>query len=114
MSSSVTQITNRPSHDAVVDASATTPTIIYVSNSALPICRTFTPQYEALAAKHGGAAKFTQMEITSDTSDMFKFGPNQLPVLVLLSRGPWSRTLMSPSLEVLEKGVQEMLAREGK
>lgn len=51
MASSITNITDKASHDAVVTEAADTPTVIYVSNSSLPHCKAFTPQYEALAAK---------------------------------------------------------------
>ena len=120
MASQITQITNKQNHDKVVDESENTPTIIYVSNSALPVCKEFSSKYEALADKHnqgrGGErpTRFCQMEITSETSAMFKFSPNQLPVVVLLCSGPWSRTMMSPSIQQLESGIEEMLQKAGK
>lgn len=120
MPSTLTQITNQATHDKIVDESAQTPTVIYVSNSALPICKSFTPKYEALQDKYNGgnngqmSVRFCQLEISSETSAMFKFSPNQLPVIVLCSRGPWSRTLMSPSVAKLEEAVEDMLERTGR
>lgn len=117
MASSITQIIDKQTHDKVVDESERTPTIIYVSNYALPICREFTPQYEDLAQKHSkeqSVVNFCQMEITSETSAMFKFSPNQLPVLVLMCRGPWSKTMMSPKIGQLDTEIERMLERVGR
>lgn len=120
MASQVIQIPDKPAHDKIVDESEGTPTIIYVSNSALPICRDFTPKYEALADKYnkssGGerSIRFCQLDFSSETSAMFKFSPNQLPVVVFLCKGPWSRTMMSPNVQQLEGGIEEMLRKAGK
>lgn len=120
MSSAVIQIPDKPTHDNIVAESEHNPSIIYVCNSALPICKDFTPQYEKLAEKHGkgdGAERllrFCQLDFSTETSMMFKFSPNQLPVLVLISEGHWARTLMSPTIQELESGVAELLKRSGK
>ena len=121
MSSGVTQIADKDTHDTIVAESwASTPTVVYVSNSALPACKELTPKYEALAeeySKRDGpqqTVKFTQLELSPETSYFFKFSPNQLPVAVLMSQGPWSRTIMSPKIKDLEDGIAEMLERGGK
>lgn len=124
MSSKVYQITNKPALQRVEAESSSVPTIIYVSNSALPTCRAFTPEYEKLAEKYsngnksgGGDEKsirFTQIEFASETSALFKFSPNQLPVVTFLCKGPWSKTLMSPSVQQMDEGIKEMLQKAGK
>ena len=119
MASQTTYISNKEEHDKVVAESATTPTIIYLSNYVLPICKDFTPKYEALAKRYRSersetSIRFTQMETTPETSPMFKFAPNQLPVVILLSEGRWCRTLMSPTIKELEAGIGELLERVGK
>ena len=114
MSSNIDQIPNRAVHDAIVAESEQTPTVIYVSNSALPVCKTFTPKYETLAnnCSRGNettrSIRFCQLNFTSETSMMFKFSPNQLPVVVLMCNGTWCKTLMSPSLKELESGIEEL------
>ena len=117
MSSQTTQIPNRQVHDTIVAESESKPTVIYVSNSVLPACKAFTPKYESIADKHNNgntgkqAIKFCQLEITSETSAMFKFSPNQLPVVVFMCKGPWSKTLMSPTVKEFEDGIKELLER---
>ena len=125
MSSKIIHIPNKATHDEIVnkahsDSKNSTPTIIYVSNSALPICRAFTPKYEDLAEKYSKAGglesnvKFCQLDFSSETSAMFKFSPNQLPVIVFLCKGPWSKTMMSPNVEQLEDGIKMMLEQAQK
>ena len=111
MASTITQIGDKHEHDRVVAESGDTPTVIYVSNSSLPQCKAFTPQYEALAARFemSREIRFSQLEFTNKTSMMFKFAPNQLPVLVLVQEGNWCRTLLSPTMQELERGVDELL-----
>ena len=116
-SSSITHIPNKFVHDKIIAESATTPTVLYLSNSVLPFCKAFTPKYEALAEKHksndASSVRFTQMENTPETSPMFKFAPNQLPVVILISEGRWAKTLMSPSIEEVERGIGELVERVG-
>ena len=120
MSSQIYQITNKPALQKVEAESSSVPTIIYVSNSALPICRDFTPKYEELAQKYSKdngdekSIRFTQIEFATETSALFKFSPNQLPVVTFLCKGPWSKTLMSPSVQQMEQSIEEMLQKAGK
>lgn len=85
MSSKVLQLTDKASHDALIAESKTTPTVIHVSNSVLPICKNFNPKYERLASEWSAMGiRFAQLEFTDKTSMMFKFSPNQLPVTVFM------------------------------
>lgn len=116
--SPITQITDRESNDKIVAAAEASiqPTVFYVSNSALAACRTFTPKYEALAARYPAVA-FTQMDFMTSTSMLFKFAPNQLPVLTLMTKeasgSMWCSTIMGANVQQLEKGIDEMLERAG-
>ena len=101
-------LTDRPSHDAAVTAAEETPTVIYLCNSPLPACKTFTPKYSELATKYQDV-QFCIMELTSETSPMFKFAPNQLPVLVFLVKKTWCRTRMGADVKGLEAGLVELL-----
>ena len=68
MASRVVQINDKAEHDQIVTQSKDIPTVIYVSNSSLPACKTFTPQYEDLAQRwHETNIKFCQLEFTSET-----------------------------------------------
>lgn len=103
------------------------PSVLYVSNSSLPACKTFNPQYEALATRYsseyGNLITFAQMEFSAETSMLFKFAPNQLPILTLMCRERegsdgegevmWAKTVMGADLKELEKGIREMLGRAG-
>lgn len=101
----VRQITNKPDLDAVVANAGTM--VIYVSNDVAPSCQSFTPKFEELAARIDGIS-FYQMELTIDTSSLFKFAPSQLPVLVLMHSDSWCKTLMGADMSALEAGVQEL------
>ena len=127
MAAKITQIPNKQVHDTMVAESEGTPTVIYVSNSSLPACKAFTPKYEALADEHDRnvsseyadipaerSIRFCQLDFSNETSMMFKFSPNQLPVVVLISEGCWCRTLMSPSVKELESGIGELLKKAGR
>ena len=120
-SSAVTDIPNKSTHDTLIADSATTPTALYIFNSALPYCRELTPRYEALAQKYSSksdgsetSVRFAQMDHTPETSPMFKFAPTQLPVVVLIREGVWAKTLMSPTIKEVEKGVEELLEKAGR
>jgi thiol-disulfide isomerase/thioredoxin len=98
------------------------PTVTYVSNSVLPACKTFTPKYENLVSHYGSKYDITfgQIDYTSDTSMLFKFSPNQLPVLALMCResekgsgNMWAKTIMGADLKALESGIAEMLEKAG-
>ena len=101
-------LTDRPSHDAAVTAAEETPTVIYLCNSPLPDCKTFTPKFESLAAKYQDV-QFCILELTSETSPMFKFAPNQLPVLVFVVKKTWCRTIMGANVRDLEAGIADLL-----
>jgi thiol-disulfide isomerase/thioredoxin len=124
----ITQIISYDTHDALLSRAEMTgkPTVIYVSNSPLPACKKFTPQYESFATKAASnenerreeaGIEFAQMELSSETSNLFKFAPNQLPVLVFMCRerlgkgDMWCKTVMGADLEGLEVGVREMMMK---
>ena len=118
MASSITKIPNREVHDTVVAESVATPTIIYVSNSSLPACKAFTPKYEVLADKYEREAnrkeptiRFCQLEFTNETSMMFKFAPNQLPVTVLMCNDNWCKTILGANMAGLERAIEELLQK---
>ena len=101
-------LTNKREHDTAVAAAEMQPTVIYLCNSPLPACKTFTPRYIELAAKYQNI-QFCIMELTSETSFMFKFAPNQLPVLVLMVKKTWCRTMMGANVKELEAGLGDLL-----
>jgi thiol-disulfide isomerase/thioredoxin len=122
----ITQIPDKRTHDNIVAESASIPTIIYVSNSSLPHCKAFTPQYEALANRLQEERKtncskrnvrFCELGFATETAAMFKFSPNQLPVIVLMCNDRdgknWARTMMSPRIRELELAVEDMRERAG-
>jgi len=104
----ILQITNKQEHDNAVSQSKQTPTVIYVSNSNLPTCRKFTPKYEELAQKYP-SIWFCQMELQTETSMLFKFSPNQLPVTVLMVRDAWCKTVMGDDVRGLEAALEELV-----
>lgn len=122
--SPIIQITNAASHSSFNEKAQSQgkPSIIYVSNSVLPACKTFTPKYESLASRYSAEydITFAQIEYAPDTSMLFKFAPNQLPVLTLMCResekgsgNMWAKTVMGADLKALESGIEEMLDRAG-
>lgn len=117
MASVVTDIPNKEVHDKLIAESNHTPIVMYIYNSALPLCKTFTPQYHDLAARYqkqsNANVRFTKMDSTPETSPMFKFAPSQLPVVLLISEGKWAKTINVPTIEEAEKGVKELLDKTG-
>jgi hypothetical protein len=125
--SNITQITSHADNASLVSRAESTgkPTIIYVSNSTLPLCKVFSPKFYDLASQFNtereGQVEFAQIEFSSETSMLFKFSPNQLPVLVFMGRDRgmggggklWCKTVMGADLEGLEQGVEEMMGRAG-
>jgi thioredoxin-like negative regulator of GroEL len=110
MSSQILQITDKQEHDEAVEQSKQTPTVIYVSNSNLPICKSFTPKYYELAQRHEqSGVRFCQMEFQTKTSMLFKFSPNQLPVTVLMVHDAWCRTVMGDDMAGLEAALGELM-----
>ncbi|KUJ12818.1 uncharacterized protein LY89DRAFT_737726 [Mollisia scopiformis] len=75
-----------------------------------------TPSYEDLASRYRNIA-FAQMDYGPETSMLFKFAPNQLPMLKLMYRdkngGMWARTVMGADLRELKAGIDEMLEKAG-
>jgi len=112
MTDQIVQIANRATHDKIIADSATKPTVLYLSSSPLPACKTFTPQYAALA-KEFDDVKFCQMEHNSETSPMFKFSQAQLPNVILIVEGKWCRTLLSPTVKEVEAGIEELISKAG-
>jgi hypothetical protein len=55
------------------------------------------------------------MEFNTNTSMLFKFSPNQLPVTVLMVRDAWCKTIMGPDMPALESALQTLIeeARKG-
>ncbi len=110
MSSTVIQVANRAKHDEVVSQSQQTQTVLHVSNSALPTCRTFSPKYEQLATQHAAdGIAFAEMGFSTDTSYLFKFSPNQLPVTVAMYGDRWAKTVMGPDMRGIEEAIGIML-----
>jgi len=112
MAARVTQILDRSQHEKLISEAHTSgkPTVVYVSNSSLPGCKVFTPKYEVLAERHP-EVQFLQVDYCRETSDLFKFAPNQLPVLVLV-KGSWAKTIMSADISELEEGIKAMLEKK--
>jgi thioredoxin-like negative regulator of GroEL len=118
MASAVTDIPNREVHDKLMAESTKTPTVMYIYNSALPLCKTLTPEYHDLASRYQKersevAVRFTEMDSTPETTPMFKFASSQLPVVLLISEGKWAKTINVPTIGEVEKGVEELLKRTG-
>ncbi|KAF2161724.1 hypothetical protein M409DRAFT_27781 [Zasmidium cellare ATCC 36951] len=110
MTSNVFQINDRAAHDEVVSQSKEHPTVINVSNSSLPICKKFTLDYSSLAERwQPKGIKFAQLEFSRDTSMLFKFSPNQLPVTVLRVGDRWCKTVMGANIKGLEDALGELL-----
>ena len=110
MTSTVVQITNRAKHDEVVSRSKQTPTVLHVSNSALPTCKAFSPRYEQLATQHAAnGITFAEMDFSTETSYLFKFSPNQLPVTVAMYGDRWAKTVMGADMRGIEEAIGIML-----
>lgn len=109
----VFQINDRSTHDEVVSQSKEQPTVINVSNSSLPICKKFTPEYSSLAEKWQPKGpkgiRFCQLDFNHETSMLFKFSPNQLPVTVLMVGDRWCKTVMGANMKRLEDALGELL-----
>ncbi|KAL2062970.1 hypothetical protein VTL71DRAFT_6042 [Oculimacula yallundae] len=121
--SPIHQLTNQKTHSEFSSTAESTgnPTVLYVSNCHLPACKTFTPKYTQLADRYVEQITFAQMELTAETSMLFKFAPNQLPVLTLMCRQSerkggmmWAKTVMGADMAELERGIEEMLGRAGR
>jgi len=110
MTSRVVQIIDRTSHDKLINEAHIIgqPAVLYVSKSSLPGCKAFTPQYAALADEYPGV-HFYQVEYSRETHDLFKFAPNELPVLILV-KGNWARMIMGANHAELVAGVEGMLS----
>lgn len=114
MSSLITQISDKATHDRIITDAVSTPTVLYLSSSVLPGCKTFTPEYEDLAERsltEDWGLRFCQMEYTSHTSPMFKFAQAQLPVVIFIYTERWCKTLLSPSVREVERGLEDLKAK---
>ncbi|KAK3070518.1 hypothetical protein LTR53_010312 [Teratosphaeriaceae sp. CCFEE 6253] len=110
----ITHITNRDEHDVAVAQSETTPTVIYLSNSATPVCKAFTKGFERTAESHASSGiQFCQLEFNNETSMLFKFAPNQLPVVAFMCRGPWCRSVVGATQKDLDAGIKQLLEADG-
>lgn len=109
-------INDRAEHDAAVTkADDGTPTVLFVCNSSTPPCKAFVPKYAEMAAKYADrGVKFYRMEFNSETSYLFKFSPNQLPVLTVMINGRWARTVMGGDAKGLESAIGELLLQPRK
>lgn len=112
---SVTLITNPAEHDAVVAKSEDKPTVLSLCNSVTPTCKTFAHQFEEIATRYGDSGiSFCQMEFNNETSMMFKFAINQLPVVVFMCRGPWARSVVGATQRDVEAGIKGLLEQMGR
>ena len=107
------QIKNREEHDSIVsreNQKRNIPIVIYVTSST-PASRALTPSIIALSKKQefvDAGVQWYEMELTSETSPMIKFGPQNCPIMFLF-RGSWCETLLGiRSSEEVEKKVREM------
>lgn len=114
MTSPITQVPDKPTHDRILADSITRPTILYLSSSVLPACKSFTPEYERLASTYQSSQsdelslRFCQMEYSNQTSPMFKFAQAQLPVVIFMVADRWCKTLLSPTVKEVESGIEEL------
>lgn len=109
------EITNRATHDQLV-AQCTKhnkPTILHVYNSCIPRCEAFLVEVESWASNSalpsGERIQYAKMDYTSETSYMFKFAPNQLPITVLMVGSGWARTVTGTDIEGIESLAGEMM-----
>ena len=110
------QIKNREEHDSIVsreNQQRNIPIVIYVTSST-PASRALTPSIIALSKKQefvDAGVQWYEMELTSETSPMIKFGPQNCPI-VFLFRGMWCETLLGiRGAEEVEKKVRDMAKR---
>lgn len=108
-------ITNKDSHDILIGQCNryNIPTVLHVYNSSVPRCQTFLAVFEAFANKNldkdGVRIQYAKMDYTPETSFMFKFAPNQLPITVVMFGLKWARTVMGPEMGEIERTVEEMV-----
>ncbi|KAI5369785.1 Putative Thioredoxin domain-containing protein [Septoria linicola] len=111
----VIRILDRAKHDEIVANSKNIPTVLHVSNSSLPACRAFSPKYEELAKAHASDnIAFAEMDFNAETSYLFKFSPNQIPVTVAMFGDRWAQTVMGADMSGIEKMIGIMLSESGK
>lgn len=108
----IVQIIDKATHDAVAGAGERgTPTVIYVSFSPLPACRSFTPKFERLAADEALVDRgvvFAQMELNMETTPMLKFGVQTCPICICLRKG-WCKTLLGDDIKALQSCIRDEL-----
>ncbi|KAK4948281.1 hypothetical protein LTR10_012815 [Elasticomyces elasticus] len=107
---SITHISTPAEHDVVVSEAESQPTIICLVNSVTPVCKAFIKRFEETAARQtASGVRFCLMEFNNQTSMMFKFAINQLPVVVFMCAGPWSRSVVGATQRDLEVGIEGLL-----
>lgn len=117
---SVRAITNKDSHDQLVKecTSHNKPTVLHVFNSSIPRCQTSLSTFESWAAtsspEHDDKIQFAKMNYTSETSFMFKFAPNQLPITVLMVGQGWARTVTGTDIREVARVAGEMMDEHGR
>jgi hypothetical protein len=108
-------ITNKDSHDILIGQCNryNIPTVLHVYNSSIPQCQSFLAVFESYASKHsakeGVPIQYAKMDYTPETSFMFKFAPNQLPITVIMYGWKWARTVTGPEIGEIDKVVGEMV-----
>lgn len=105
----ITHLSDVRAHDAAIErAHSGTPTVLYVSFSPTPACKMFTPQYEKLAADGANeGVVFYQMEYEKETSPMMKFGPQHMPIVIVIV-GYTAKTLLSPRIGQVVEAMKEV------
>lgn len=112
---SMRTITNKDTHDILVNQCTryNIPTVLHVYNSSVPRCQSFLSTWEFWAQKHpsfgSDRVQYAKMDYTPETSNMFKFAPNQLPITVLMVGQGWARTVAGTAMGEIEKVAGEMM-----
>lgn len=108
-------VSNKDSHDQLVKecTSRNIPTILHVYNSSIPSCQAFLLTFESwvkTSSSHNDyKIQVGKMDYTSETSFMFKFAPNQLPITVFMVGQGWARTVTGTDIRDVEKVTEGMM-----
>ncbi|KAJ4989081.1 hypothetical protein SVAN01_05343 [Stagonosporopsis vannaccii] len=108
-------ITTKAAHDHLVAqcTKSNSPTILHVYNSSVPRCQSFITKFEIWARDRsfcsGERIQYARMDYTSETSCLFKFAPNQLPITVMMVGPGWARTVTGTDMERVESLAEEMM-----
>jgi hypothetical protein len=112
---SFSTITNKDSYDLLVNQCNryNIPTALHVYNSSVPSCQSFLSEFESFAKHHDLVKEvriqYAKMDYTPETSFMFKFAPNQLPITVVMFGQRWARTVTGPRIGEIERLVMEVV-----